>query len=519
MHFLLNRRIGTRLMMSSALVGVFFIFALVAAGLNLGTVRDRLLAVTDDTVPSLLTVGELNDALARERRLLLINALASSKEIGAETEQMLEAEHAKVLTAIDTYEKSRVANTEQRDLIAKIRKDYARYYDGPHLELMKLSRLRDAELWNKKSVIASGVSAAQFRDVAALAAKLRDMNVVQADEAKKDAIDAYSQALWHIIAWTLTASALGLAACIFVARTITRPLSEAVGTAQAIAQGDLTSTIQVRGKDEVAALVTAFKAMQGNLSSMAHQLRAGAESVATAAGEISEGNANLSSRTEEQAASLEETAASMEELTATVKQNEETAEQAHRLSSEASQRALAGGEAVDTVVATMGLIAQSSKKISEITSVIESVAFQTNLLALNAAVEAARAGEQGRGFAVVAAEVRTLAQRTAAAAKEIGALLSQSSQQVDSGVKQVSAAVQTIQDVVSAVGNVNTLVNEISLATREQSSGIQQVNQAIAQLDATTQQNAALVEESAAAADSLRQQSAELLHTANTLKT
>jgi methyl-accepting chemotaxis protein len=277
-----------------------------------------------------------------------------------------------------------------------------------------------------------------------------------------------------------------------------------------VASGDLTLRIETRAGDETS-LLAAMRRMVESLGGTVRRIKDSAEAVGSAAQQIAAGNADLSSRTEEQASSLEETASSMEELTQTVKQSAENARKANQLAAGASEVARKGGEMVAEVVATMQGISQSSKKIADIIGVIDGIAFQTNILALNAAVEAARAGEQGRGFAVVAAEVRNLAQRSAAAAKEIKALIEDSVGRIEHGGAVVERAGQTIAELVGAVKRVTDLMGEIAAASQEQSSGIEQVNQAVAQMDRVTQQNAALVEEAAAAAESLQEQARQLV--------
>jgi methyl-accepting chemotaxis protein-1 (serine sensor receptor) len=289
-------------------------------------------------------------------------------------------------------------------------------------------------------------------------------------------------------------------------RTVSRPLGRALGCARAAATGDLSMDFGTSGKDEIAQLLVALKDMQSSLSQVVAKVRQNAEGVATASAEIASGNLNLSSRTEEQTASLEETAASMEELTTTVRQNAENARQASTLADAASR----GGDVTWQMVETMHGIADSSNKVAEIIAVIDGIAFQTNILALNAAVEAARAGEEGRGFAVVAAEVRTLAQRSATAAKEIKGLIAQSTDRVDAGSALVGDAGQIIAEIVRSVQRLTNIVGEISSASQEQSTGIEQVNTAVAHMDEVTQQNAALVEEASAAAHALAEQANSL---------
>jgi len=295
-----------------------------------------------------------------------------------------------------------------------------------------------------------------------------------------------------------------------IRKMVVNPLNRALEVAEAVARGDLTSRIEAKTADETGRLMRAMQKMNDSLAEIVGKVRAGTEVIATASSEISSGNMDLSSRTEQQAASLEETASSMEELTSTVRQNADNAMQANQLALSASEVALKGGKTVSQVVRTMESINESAKKIADIISVIDSIAFQTNILALNAAVEAARAGEQGKGFAVVATEVRNLAQRSAAAAKEIKDLIVDSVNKVDSGGKQVNEAGHTMQEIVEAIQRVTSIMNEISSASREQTTGIEQVNQAIIQMDATTQQNASLVEEAAAASQSLRDQATNM---------
>jgi methyl-accepting chemotaxis protein len=313
-----------------------------------------------------------------------------------------------------------------------------------------------------------------------------------------------------LIGLGIAALAIGAACGWLLTRSITRPLAHAVGLARQVASGDLTADIRAESRDEVGDLVLALKTMNDNLLKTVTEVRAGTETIVTASQQIASGNLDLSSRTEQQASSLEETASSMEELTSTVRQNADNARQANVLAKNASQIAAHGGEVVSQVVVTMASINASSKKIGDIIAVIDGIAFQTNILALNAAVEAARAGEQGRGFAVVASEVRNLAQRSAAAAKEIRGLISDSVTKVEAGGRLVDEAGVTMQEIVQGIGRVTDIMADITSASAEQSTGIEQVNEAITQMDGVTQQNAALVEEAAAAAASLQEQAMTL---------
>jgi len=320
----------------------------------------------------------------------------------------------------------------------------------------------------------------------------------------------YATTRMGMLAVGLLTIAVGAFIAWFIMRTITTPVQNAARIADAIASGDLTTPIEVHSKDETGQLVSSLKIMQENLVRTVNDIKQGTDTIGVASREIATGNADLSSRTESQASSLEETASSMEELTSTVKQNADNARQANQLVVSASGIAARGGEVVGQVVDTMGSIKESSRKIVDIIGVIDGIAFQTNILALNAAVEAARAGEQGRGFAVVASEVRSLAQRSAGAAKEIKELIGDSVEKVETGGKLVDQAGRTMDEIVTSVKHVADIMNEITAASQEQSAGIEQVNQAITQMDEMTQQNAALVEQAAAAAQSMQEQSLKL---------
>jgi methyl-accepting chemotaxis protein-1 (serine sensor receptor) len=304
---------------------------------------------------------------------------------------------------------------------------------------------------------------------------------------------------------------LALAIGWWIVRGIVQPIQAAVKIADSVAAGDLTRAIQVSSRDETGKLMQALKHMNDNLAQIVGKVRKGSDVIASASGQVASGSLDLSSRTEQQASSLEETASSMEELTSTVRQNADNARQANQLAASASDVAARGGAVVAQVVDTMDAINTASRRIADIIGAIDGIAFQTNILALNAAVEAARAGEQGRGFAVVASEVRSLAQRSAAAAKEIKALIDDSVGKVDAGTRLVHEAGTTMQEVVASVQRVTDIMAEISAASNEQSSGIEQVNAAVGQMDQVTQQNAALVEEAAAAAEAMQREAADLV--------
>ncbi|WP_426173672.1 methyl-accepting chemotaxis protein [Massilia sp. TWR1-2-2] len=340
--------------------------------------------------------------------------------------------------------------------------------------------------------------------------------------AKTDLEKRTATSLTYSLLLAAGAIVAGAGVAFWLTRNVMRQLGGepdyAASIAASIAAGDLTRRIDVDNDQNSASLLFAMRTMQNSLAALVRKVRSGTDTITTASSEIAAGNLDLSSRTEEQASSLEETAASMEELTSTVQQNGDSVRQANELANVASEVAIKGGAAVADVVGTMESINASAKRIVDIISVIDGIAFQTNILALNAAVEAARAGEQGRGFAVVASEVGNLAQRSAAAAKEIKELIGDSVDKVEAGSRMVNSAGATMNEVVASVKRVTAIMGEIALAGQEQSAGIAQVNQAIAQMDQVTQQNAALVEQAAAAADSMQDQARQLSSVVGTFK-
>jgi methyl-accepting chemotaxis protein len=365
-------------------------------------------------------------------------------------------------------------------------------------------------LWidDAPAVLAQGVEGRRYASVAQ--SQMTGWRVV-AEVPAAEVLDPLYRQMAGLGAFIAVAAALlGVALVVYIRRTV-RPLTVLSQHVQRIGDGDLSQPLASPRRDEIGAITRAVETMRDALVRVVSQVRQGTDTIATASSEIASGNQDLSSRTEQQASSLEETAASMEELTSTVKQNADNARQANQLAASASEVAVRGGSVVGQVVDTMSAINTSSKKIVDIISVIDGIAFQTNILALNAAVEAARAGEQGRGFAVVASEVRSLAQRSAAAAKEIKVLIDDSVGKVGTGSAQVAEAGRTMDEIVASVKRVTDIMGEISSASQEQTSGIEQVNQAIAQMDQVTQQNAALVEEAAAAASSLQEQAGHLV--------
>jgi methyl-accepting chemotaxis protein len=428
-----------------------------------------------------------DDALATFFKADAAESAKSSTELIKKIEPLLQSQEEKAL-----FQK-----------LIEIRKDYSAGRDG----VMKLKSEGKAEEASKLLDEKFVPVATKYKEMAAEFVQLQ-RKYLDEKGAEIEAIEASSRT--QMIALAMSVFGLSILCGWLLTVSITRPMRHAVAAARRVAQGDLTGEIQVTSTDEAGDLLQALKDMNNNLLRIVSEVRSGTETIATASSEIAAGNQDLSSRTEQQASSLEETASSMEELTATVRQNADNARQANQLAMTAADVAARGGDVVARVVGTMASINDASKKVVDIISVIDGIAFQTNILALNAAVEAARAGEQGRGFAVVATEVRSLAQRSAAAAKEIKDLIGDSVSRVDSGTALVGEAGKTMEEVVASIRRVTDIVAEITAASNEQSAGIEQVHQAIAQMDQVTQQNAALVEEAAAASESMHDQSQKL---------
>ncbi len=446
----------------------------------------------------------MHDAVRGDAQLAILGAAANSPQRIAEAEAGL-ATHAKTfhqaLTTLHTMQLTK----DGEAALASVEPLVKKYLDDAE-QTIKAARI-DIHAGEKQVQTMQATFVALETQMGILSEAIRK----HGDELDAQVEASVSQTRLAIAVALILATAATVITALWLARSMTRPLAHAVDVAERLANGDLTSAVHPAGNDETMTLLRSMAVMQTNFTGIVQDVKAGAEGVATASAQIAHGNQDLSSRTEEQASALEETAASMEQLAGTVKQNADNAKQANQLAMGASTVAIKGGEVVGQVVQTMKGINDSSKKIADIISVIDGIAFQTNILALNAAVEAARAGEQGRGFAVVASEVRSLAGRSADAAKEIKSLITASVERVDQGTLLVDQAGVTMAEVVSSIRRVTDIMGEISAASSEQSAGVAQVGEAVTQMDQTTQQNAALVEQSAAAAESLKDQAQQLV--------
>jgi methyl-accepting chemotaxis protein len=492
--------------------------AVVTITLGLGIIEILLLSrinantetLATNWLPSVRLLGDIRGALNECRRAESDALLSSDAERAAASGSETRLQRGeRNLGEIERRYELLVSSATEQQLYRRFLQDQAAYIDNASqlTQLVNVGESRHAEAIQYFRGDSRRRFAAVLKDLDALI----EVNGKGADSAYGAARSTYSAARGWVVGLLGAAVVAAVVLAVWITRLITGPIANAVQRAESIAGGDLTGELCIVGRDEIADLLRALDRMQSSLAEVVGKVRANAHRVAGASSEISRGNQELSRRTESQASALEETAAAMEELGATVRSNAESAKQANELAGGAAQIAARGGEAVAEVVATMQAINASAKRISDIIGVIDGIAFQTNLLALNAAVEAARAGEQGRGFAVVAAEVRSLAERCTAAARDIKSLILASVTEVERGSGLVDRAGATMQSVVDAIGRVNKVVTEISAASVQQSAGVAQMGEAVSQLDQATQQNAALCEESSAAAELLRQQADELV--------
>lgn len=459
-----------------------------------------------NTVPSLLVLGEASEAIFGIRVGIWRYAAATDATARLQLEKSMSTLRDQVIATFDRYEKDVLSDATDRQLLQADRDAFAEYEKNRQrvIALGAEGKNEEALAAVEHYVVPPGTKL-----INALAAHRRH-NEQLGQQGVQTAQNSLRSAIYQAVLMSLFVCVVVVLVSQLISRAITTSLGEAILTARAIATGDLSTRIRHRANDEVGQLMQAIQQMTDSLVRIVSNVRNSANTIATATAEIAAGNLDLSSRTESQAGSIEETASAMDQLTAAVRQNADNAQQANALAISASGVASEGGQAVQEVVKTMEEINASSLKIVDIISVIDGIAFQTNILALNAAVEAARAGEQGRGFAVVASEVRSLAQRSAAAAREIKELIDDSVGKVESGSRLVAQAGTTMQQVVGSVHRVADIVADITAASAEQSDGIVQVNQAIGLMDQATQQNAALVEQAAAASQSLQEQAVQL---------
>ncbi|NUU02940.1 methyl-accepting chemotaxis protein [Herbaspirillum robiniae] len=501
MNIIGNMKIGKRLTLGFALI---LTFSIVIAGIGLWRLESVSAAtreMMDEPLKTERLMADWYSNLAAGIRRTIAIAKSNDPALGpyfaeeAAASSKSSGEYQKKVEAL-------LSSPEEKALFQKI-SDQRKVYLSSRDEINKAKAAGNAEeatrILDKVFVPASNAYQEAMRQLVELQRKEIDATAKEIDE-----IAAKSRTLIMVLEALILL--LGVVCARYLTLGITRPLGTAVDISRRVAEGDLSSDVQVKSRDETGQLLQSLKDMNVSLRGIVSNVRNGTDTITTASAEIAAGNLDLSSRTEEQASSLEETASAMEELISTVRQNADNARQASQLAVSASEVAEQGGGVVSQVVDTMGAINESSRKIVDIISVIDGIAFQTNILALNAAVEAARAGEQGRGFAVVASEVRSLAQRSASAAKEIKELINDSVEKVGNGSRLVEQAGATMSEVVNSVRRVTDIVSEISAASAEQTTGIEQVNHAITQMDQVTQQNAALVEEAAAAAASMQNQ-------------
>ncbi|HEX2012587.1 MAG TPA: methyl-accepting chemotaxis protein [Roseateles sp.] len=513
MQIIKNMSIAAKLSAAFAMMLVLLTILALFAYSRLQVVQQDSRNISGDWMPSVRHASAMDTSVA-EFRIGLLQAMAATtnEQTGIAEQNMADA--GKHLAASSEAYAKLIDDAAERGLYDKFSSTWKVYLG---LTQKALEAVRNGQEEEARR-IQTGEARRVYLEANATLAELVALNNKGAEASAAHSEEVYrSAALWLLLV-SLAAAGAAVMLALALIRAITRPLAQAVSAADRVAGGDLSLKIEFDGKNETARLLEAMQRMQTALAGTVASVREGAESVATASAQIAQGNSDLSARTEEQASSLEETSATMEELSSTVRQNADNAQQANQLAQSASEVAKSGGQVVGEVVSTMRGIEDSSKRIADIIATIDGIAFQTNILALNAAVEAARAGEQGRGFAVVAGEVRSLAQRSAEAAKEIKNLINDSVERVQSGTQLVDRAGQTMDDIVNSVQRVADIVGEISSASTEQSAGIAQVGEAVTQLDKTTQQNAALVEQSAAASESLKHQAARLLDSVASFK-
>ncbi|WP_279760936.1 methyl-accepting chemotaxis protein [Mitsuaria sp. GD03876] len=501
-------RVGVRISLGFAAVLLATVLVGVVAITRIQVIQSNVEEMGGDWIPSINAVNALRAELNHLRTAEMAMCL---KDVVLEVEQeqeRIKTLREKTLPALAKNYEGMVSAPEEGAQWKVAKDKYAAYIAVQD----KLIAARKAGNRGEYLATVNGESGQAFADMIQAVQKLVDINTEGAGASVDESRHAYKTVLTTMAVLIAAALAAGIGIAVYLTRSTVKPLTEMVAVASRVAEGNLTVEIDTARRDELGQLAQALASMQGALNRSLSAVRTSAESIAMSSSEVAAGSSDLSARTEQMASSLEETSATMQALTDTVRLNADSTRQASQLALNASQVADRGGAVVSEVVNTMEQINAASRKIADIIGTIDGIAFQTNILALNAAVEAARAGEQGRGFAVVASEVRSLAQRSAEAAKEIKTLIGASVERVDVGSRLVADAGETMREIVGAVQRVTDIIQEISSATQEQSTSLIEVGQAVHRLDEVTQQNAALVEESSAASESLREQAGSLQH-------
>ena len=514
-----NLKIGARLGLGFGLLLALLMLMAGIAALQMGRLANNTFYYAVNLVPSYEAVHEIALALSDMRRFENQHVLLNTDAGMDEVETKIALQRKGIAAGLDKYGRDLVSDDTDKQAMDQVKPALDAYYaEWEKVRLVSRNSSTDLTQTEAATKLLLSDSNRKYEVAHEAVQKWWDYNVKLSKDQELTSQATYKSARVTLFAMISAALALGITAAVLITKSIVVPIRRAMQLVSTVADGDLSSRIEAQGKDETAQLLQALGRMNDNLAHIVGQVRSSSASIATGSAEIAMGNQDLSQRTEEQASNLQQAAASMEQLSGTVRTNADTAGRVSRMAAQASVTAAQGGQKVSAVVATMQDIAASSKKIAEIISVIDGIAFQTNILALNAAVEAARAGEQGRGFAVVASEVRSLAGHSATAAKEIKSLIDASVEKVEAGAKQVNEAGASMDEIVTQAHQVSQLIGEISSATAEQSVGIRQVGEAVTHLDHVTQQNAALVEESAAAAESLKRQAAVLAEVVSVFK-